>query len=542
MSRNATIVAPQPEAVEAGAEVLERGGNAVDAALACAFVQGVVDPQMSGIGGFGSMQVYMPKRGIHEMLEFYALAPAASTPDMWLNKLLGQSRDGFGFILEDNISEIGYLACCTPGSLKGYETALRDYGTWEWGDLIKPAIRHAEEGFMIRPHMHWYWTKDQTSDGQVNTLDKLRFSETGRRIYFHDDGSVRGVGDILRNPDLGQTLRRIAESRNSDIFYHGEIAEQIASDFARNGGLIGLDDLAQYSVSKAAPVWGSYRGHRIASSPPPGSGFPMIELLHIMENFDVGAMTHGSAEHIRTLFEAMKRMTIDKDMHMGDPEYVHVPVKQLLSKEHTAKLAESIRRGERANVERLDLSQRDTTHISVIDAEGNAVAMTHSLGSPSGAITDGLGFMYNGLMGRFDPRPGRAASIAPRKRRASSAAPTIVFDGESPSIVIGAPGGSYIAPSVAQGIMNMIDFKMDIHEAVAAPRIVGVSNSIDISNRVRHSVATDLGNDGYTVVRSPQAYAFAALHGIQVKDGQSAGAADPQRDGMAISIKAPKRS
>ncbi|PTB99329.1 gamma-glutamyltransferase, partial [Thalassospira xiamenensis] len=276
------------------------------------------------------------------------------------------------------------LACCTPGSLKGYETALRDYGTWEWGDLIKPAIRHAEEGFMIRPHMHWYWTKDQTSDGQVNTLDKLRFSETGRRIYFHDDGSVRGVGDILRNPDLGQTLRRIAESGNSDIFYHGEIAEQIASDFARNGGLIGLDDLAQYSVSKAAPVWGSYRGHRIASSPPPGSGFPMIELLHIMENFDVGTMTHGSTEHIRTLFEAMKRMTIDKDMHMGDPEYVHVPVKQLLSKEHAAKLAESIRRGERANVERLDLSQRDTTHISVIDAEGNAVAMTHSLGSPSG--------------------------------------------------------------------------------------------------------------------------------------------------------------
>ncbi|WP_025031220.1 gamma-glutamyltransferase [Nitratireductor aquibiodomus] len=536
MNRNATIVAPQPEAVEAGAEVLERGGNAIDAALACAFVQGVVDPQMCGIGGFGSMQVYMPDRGIHEMLEFYALAPSAATPDMWLDKLLGQSRDGFGFILENNISEIGYLACCTPASLKGYERALKDYGTWDWGDLIAPAIKYTEEGFKIRPHMHWYWTKDQTGDGQVNTLDKLRYSQTGQRVYFHSDGRLREVGEILTNPDLGRTLRRIAESGSSDIFYHGEIAEQIAADFAANGGLIAMEDLAQYEITKAAPVWGSYRGRRIASSPPPGSGFPMIELLHILENFDLAAMKHGSTDYVRTLFEAMKRMTIDKDKHMGDPAYVDVPVEELLSKEHAAELAAQIKRGERASVERLDMSQRDTTHISVVDKQGNAVALTHSLGSPSGAITEGLGFMYNGLMSRFDPRPGKAASIAPRKRRASSAAPTIVFEGDSPSIVIGAPGGSYIAPTVAQGIINMIDFDMNIHAAVSAPRLVGVSNSIDICNRIRRSVAEELREQGYEVLRSPQAYAFAALHGIRITDGVSSGAADPQRDGMAISV------
>ncbi|WP_313137923.1 gamma-glutamyltransferase [Paracoccus jeotgali] len=536
MIRNATIVAPQPEAVEAGAAVLERGGNAIDAALACAFVQGVVDPQMSGIGGFGSMQVYMPGRGIHEILEFYALAPAAATPDMWQDKLVGQSRDGFGFILENNMSEIGYLACCTPASLKGYETALRDYGTWDWAELIAPAIGYAEKGFKIRPHMHWYWTKDQSGDGQVNTLAKLRYSETGRRVYFHEDGRLRDVGEILRNPDLGRTLRRVAESGSSDIFYHGEIAEQIAADFAANGGLIGREDLAQYGITRAEPVWGSYRGRRIASSPPPGSGFPMIELLHILENFDIAAMKHGSTEYVRTLFEAMKRMTIDKDAHMGDPVYVEVPVEALLSKDHAARLAGEIKRGERANVERLDLSQRDTTHISVIDKEGNAVALTHSLGSPSGAITDGLGFMYNGLMGRFDPRPGKPASIAPRKRRASSAAPTIVFEGEEPSIVIGAPGGSYIAPTVAQGIINMIDFDMNIHAAVSAPRIVGVSNSIDICNRIRRSVADELRAEGYEVLRSPQTYAFAALHAIRIAGGISSGAADPQRDGMAISV------
>lgn len=536
MNTNATIVAPQPEAVEAGADVLERGGNAIDAALACAFVQGVVDPQMSGIGGFGSMQVYMPKRGIHEILEFYALAPAASTPEMWLDKLIGQSRDGFGFILENNISEIGYLACCTPGSLKGYETALRDYGTFDWSELIAPAIKYAEDGFKIRPHMHWYWTKDQTSDGQVNTLDKLRYSDSGKRIYFHEDGRLRRVGDILRNPDLADTLRRIARSGSSDIFYYGDIAQQIAADFATHGGLIGLDDLAQYEVTKAAPVWGDYRGQRIASSPPPGSGFPMIELLHILENFDLSSMKHGSSDYVRTLFEAMKRMTIDKDLHMGDPAYVDVPVEKLLCKEHAAELAAQIMRGERANVERLDMSQRDTTHISVVDKEGNAVALTHSLGSPSGAITEGLGFMYNGLMGRFDPRPGKPASIAPRKRRASSAAPTIVFKDESPSIVIGAPGGSYIAPTVAQGIINMIDFDMTIDAAVSAPRLVGVSNSIDICNRIRRSVADELREEGYEVLRSPESYTFAALHAIQIKNGISMGAADPGRDGMAISV------
>ncbi|MGR9166505.1 gamma-glutamyltransferase [Rhizobium leguminosarum] len=534
--RNATIVAPQPEAVEAGAEVLERGGNAIDAALACAFVQGVVDPQMAGIGGFGSMHVYMPKKGVHEILEFYARAPLKAAPDMWLDKIKHQSRDGFGYVLEGNISDIGYLAVCTPGSLKGYETALRDYGTFDWADLIKPAIRLARNGFMIRNHMHWYWAKDQSNDGFANTLDKLRFSATGRRTYFHDDGTLKNVGDLLVNKDMAETLERIARSGGSDIFYHGELAEQIAGDFKANGGLIDREDLARYELSKVEPVWGDYRDNRIATSPPPGSGFPMLELLHIMEQFDVGSLQHGSAEHVRILFEAMKRMTIDKDAHMGDPAYVDVPYEKLLSKEHAKAHAGAIKAGEIASVSRLDRSQRDTTHISVIDKDGNAVAMTHTLGSPSGAITDGLGFMYNGTMSRFNPVPGKPGSIAPGKRRPSSAAPTIVFKDGEPSIVIGAPGGSYIAPAVAQCLMNMIDFDMSVLEAVSAPRIVGVSNTIDICNRIRHSVEDELRAQGYQVARSPQTYAFAAVHAIKIDGGISKGAADPQRDGMAISV------
>lgn len=529
------IVAPQPEAAEAGADVLARGGNAVDAAIAAAFVQGVADPQMCGIGGFGSMHVFMPQRGQHEILEFYARAPLAARPDMWADQLVGQSRDGFAFLLKGGISEIGYLAACTPGSVKGYAEALRRYGTFDWADAMAPAIALARRGVMVRPHMHWMWSQDQSATGQVNTIDRLRHSRTGRDIYFHADGRLKTPGDMLHNPDLAKTLERLAQG-GPDLFYHGALAQEIAADFQRNGGLLTVEDFAAYQLSVVSPIWGSYRGHRIATTPPPASGMAMLELLQILDNFDLAAMGHNSAQHIRILAEAMKRMTIDKDQFMGDPTYVDVPVERLTSQSYAAERAAEIRRGERARVKRLDRSQRETTHISVVDRDGNAVALTHTLGSPSGAITDGLGFMWNGTMSRFDPRPGRAGSIAPGKRRASSAAPTIVFRDDAPFIVIGAPGGSYIAPAVAQGIMNVLDFDMTMLEAVAAPRIVAVSDAIDVSNRVLRRVTDELSADGYDVKRSWQSYAFAALHGIRIENGIPQGGADPQRDGMAVLV------
>ncbi len=537
--KNGMIVAPQPEAVEAGADVLERGGNAVDAAITCAFMQGVVDPLMSGIGGFGSMQLYMPGRGVHQIIEFYARAPLSAPPDMWLDKLQGQSRDGFAFLLKGGINEFGHLAVCTPGSVKGYDFALSNYGTFAWADVIAPAIRQAREGVLVRPHMHWFWSQDQSGGGEVNTADKLHYSATGKQLYFRPDGSVKRPGDVVTNHDMATTLERLARG-GADLFYTGEIAEQIAADFAANGGLISREDLACYQLSVAAPIWGSYRGHRIATSPPPASGMSMLQILHMLEQFEIGSLTHGGVEHVRLLTEAMKRMTIDKDRFMGDPAYVEVPVERLISKSHATAQADSIRRGERADVQRLERSSsRETTHVSVVDRHGNAVALTHTLGSPSGAITEGLGFIYNGTMSRFDPRPGQAGSIAPGKRRSSSAAPTIVFKDEKPFIVMGAPGGSYIAPAMAQGVMNVIDFGMGMLEAVAAPRIVAVSNTIDISNRIRRGVSEQLVVMGYDVKRSAQSYPFAALHGIRIDDGTCTGGADPQRDGMALVVTSP---
>ncbi|KRD96311.1 gamma-glutamyltransferase [Bosea sp. Root381] len=530
---NGMIVAAQPEAVEAGALVLRRGGNAVDAAIACAFVQGVVDPQMTGIAGYGSMQVYMPRRGVHEVLEFYARSPRAVRDEMWADKIIGEAPDGFSFVVEGQVNEIGHQAVGSPGNLKGYTTALADYGTMELADIMAPAIGHARDGFMIRPYMHYYMTLDQSALGRVPIETLLRFSATGRQVYCRGDGSLKRPGDIVANPDLARTLERIAAS-GPDIFYRGEIAQQIAADMQAHGGLLAYEDLADYELRRSAPVWGSYRGHRIASVRPPGGGVSLIQLLHVLESFPLGEMEHNGPEHLRLLTEALKRVTSDKDTHIGDPEFVEVPVDRLLSKDYAASLADSIGRGEKASIERMKLKPEpnDTTQVCVVDGEGNAVTLTHTLNIPSGVITDGLGFMYNGLMSAFDPRPGRPGSLAPNKGRTSSQMPSIVFRDEQPFIVIGAPGGTAILPAMAQGISNVIDFGMPIFDAVAAPRISVTSNTIDVSNRVPRYVAAALESEGYRVARSYQGFAFAALHAVLNDGGTLSAGADPQRDGM----------
>lgn len=537
MTHKAMIVAPQPEAAEAGANVLARGGNAMDAAIACAFVQTVVDPLMCGIGGFGSMQVYSPARGKHEMLEFYSAAPYSATPDMWIEKFTKQTDDGFAFLLEDASNEIGYGSICTPGTLKGYGEALSRYGSMGFAELLDDAIRYAGDGWIVRPDVTNFFLKTGEF-GARSVVDRLQYSESGRRMFFRPDGGVKRPGDVIVNEDYARTLERIQLANSSDVFYFGDLGQDIAADMAAHGGLITMEDLQRYEVETAEPLWGEYRGHRFSTSPPPGSGISTLELLNIMENFDLSQVEHSSIEHLRILVEAMKRMTIDKGRYMGDPKYVDVPVDKLTSKEFAAEYAEAIRAGERAKVVRAERPHpRETTTVSVIDGEGTIVILTHSLGQPSGVISEGLGFLYNGAMSRFDPRPGHAASLAPGKRRASSAAPTIVFTGDKPWFAAGAPGGSHIAPAMAQCVMNVVDFGMTISEAVAAPRTVNVTDTVDVSNRVRHSVTDALEADGYEVRRSAKSFDFAALHGLLIdEDGTVSGGADPGQDGVAYSV------
>lgn len=530
------IVAPQPEAVEAGALALQRGGNAVDAAITCALVQTVVDPQMAGIAGFGTMQVLMPDRGAHECIDFHGRCPAAATPDMWAGMVEGETRDGFGFILKGRVNDMGYQSITVPGSLKAFAEALEAYGTMEWADVLRPAIEQCREGVVIRPHLYSRWVQNDAALGRLNYDEKLRFTEPGRQIYFHLDGRLRRPGERLHNPDMLRTLERVAR-HGPDIFYAGEIADEIDADMRRNGGLLRREDLESYRTRRTAPLWGRYRDTRIAAPQPPGGGVMVLEILQILESFDLRGLGHNTPEHLRVMAEAQKLATIDKDAHVGDPEFVDVPLDRLLSPAYGAEQAAAIRSGRKAHVERLQAAEsRDTTTISVVDKAGNVVVMTHSLGAPSGVITPGLGFMYNGCMAVFDPRPGRTGSIAPGKSRFASMAPTIVFKKDRPYLALGAPGGTQITLAIAQVISNVIDFDMSILEAVCAPRACATSDLVDISNRIPHYVSDALEAMGYKVARSHLSYAFAAVHGIKLDGERLSGAADPQRDGMALLV------
>ncbi|MEO1193348.1 MAG: gamma-glutamyltransferase [Pseudomonadota bacterium] len=534
----AMISTPQPEASETGVEILRRGGNAVDAAIATALVQGVVDPQMCGIAGFGSLHIYMPGKGFHGLIDFHGKTPAAATPEMWEDLIEGETRDGFGFILKGRVNDAGYQSITVPGSLKAYFEAQTTHGVMDWADVVQPAIDEAEAGVVIRPHVHYFWTVEEGM-GRVMTTERLAMTPTGRRIYFHPDGSLKRPGERLDNPDMARTLRLIAKE-GAKVFYEGEIAEAIDADMKANGGLLSAEDLKTYTTTHTEPLRGEFRGYEITSNQPPGGGIMLIEMLQILEAFDLKALGHNSADYLRIVSEAMKRATSDKDSCVGDPAFYDVPIERLTDPAYAAELAAAIKAGEVAHVERHGGSfaeSKNTTQISIADADGNLVSMTHSLGMPSGVITEGLGFMYNGCMGVFDPRPGRAGSIAPGKARFSSICPSIIFKEGEPRLVIGAPGGTQIAMGVLQATLNVLEFGMGMQDAVSAPRFSATSNLIDVSNRIPRYTTRALEAQGYGIARSHESFGFAAVHGLLRHEGGTwSGGADPGHDGMPLGV------
>ena len=532
----AMICAPQPEAAEAGADILRAGGNAVDAAIACALVQGVVDPLMAGIAGFGSMGLYLPGSNHHGYIDFHAPAPHAARPEMWQDLVLAEARDGYGFILRGHVNDVGYQSVCVPASLAAYHLAQRTHGVLPWAEVVQPAIAWAESGFVVRPHMHFFWS-DAGTMGRVPNPERIRHTPAARALYCRADGTPKRVGDAVRNADLGAVLRVIARD-GAAAFYRGEIAQAIAEDFRAHDGLLSREDLRGYAPVQAAPLTGRYRDWTVTTNQPPGGGIMLVEMLNILEHFDLAALGHNTASYVRVVAEAMKRATIDKDRHVGDPAFVEVPVPQLAAKDYAAGVAAAIGAGEKADVPRFNAGfpAKDTTHISVVDREGACVSMTHSLGMPSGVVTAGLGFMYNGCMAVFDPRPGHAGSIAPGKARFSSICPSILLRDGRPALVIGAPGATQIAMGVLQAILNVVDFGMTMTEAVSAARFSATSNAIDVSNRIPRFVSRALEAEGYEVIRSPYTFGFAAVHGIRITGGRLDGGADPGHDGVAIAV------
>ncbi|MBU2534027.1 MAG: gamma-glutamyltransferase family protein [Alphaproteobacteria bacterium] len=528
------ISAPQPEAVEAGLDIFKAGGNVVDAAIGAALVQTAVDPQMCGIAGFGSCHLYLADRDIHEIIDFHGRAPIATRPDMWQDLIVRECDDGFGFILKGEVNEVGYQSMTTPMTLRAFDDALSRYGSRTLAELLEPAIAYCEQGFLVRPHVHAFWTRGSEA-GRIARIRGLTDCPATAKLYTKPDGSLYGVGEMFRNPDMARTYRRIAAA-GVDDFYRGTIANEIAEDMRTHGGLIALEDLATCRTETTNPLWTSYRGHRVATNQPPGGGLMIAVMLNILEHFDLAAMGHNSANYIATVSEAMKIATVEKDTRMGDPRFVDIPIEELTSKDFARRMADRIRSGEKTIVPRMNAGgaeSRETTHISVADSNGNCVSMTHSLGSSSGVVTDGLGFMYNNCMMVFDPRPGHAGSLAPGKARFSALSPTIVFNGDRPFLLVGAPGGTTITMGNLQAILNAVDFNMTAQEAVAAPRFVTTSDTIEVSNRILRSTERALQQRGYPTKRHAASYISPTVHTVRLRDGKLDGGADPSGDGLA---------
>jgi gamma-glutamyltranspeptidase/glutathione hydrolase len=351
------------------------------------------------------------------------------------------------------------------------------------------------------------------------------------------DGAPYEAGQTLRNPDYAHTLRHLAESGAGD-FYHGELARRMAQDLSANGSYVTADDLACYGVREPEPVVGTYRGYTIATAPPPHGGPTLLALLNILEGIDLSALGHNSPEYIYQVSMAMKAAFADRNPYLGDAEHVDVPLAWMTSKDRAREWRARIDRGEDIAVSFVAPEAPDTTHVSVVDGQGNCVALTHSLGSSSGVITPGLGFMYNNSMVNFHPWPGHPNSIAPHKSRTTGMTPTIVYRDGQPLLVIGAPGATRIITSVVQVILNVLDFGMSISDAVLAPRLDCQGDLIKCQGRIPEYVCAQV-RERHPIQRLPYSHGGLALvHAIAIdpKTGELSGGADTGSGGMALQV------
>lgn len=467
-SKYGMVVSSHYLASEVGVEILKKGGNAVDAAIATGLALAVVHPAAGNIGGGGFMIVYK-NDGTVTSFDFREKAPAAAHARMYV--------DAEGNYIKD-LNHEGYLSVGVPGTVAGFDLALKKFGTRPWKVLTAPAIRLAEDGFPLS------WS--MADDFKWLRSDFLRYPASAK-VFLKKDTVLHEPGALWKQPDLAKTLKRIRRS-GRDGFYKGETAKLVALDMKRNGGLITEADLAAYEANERAPVRGTYRGYEIVSMAPPSSGgVAVIEMLNILEGFDLSSYGHNSAQYIHVLTEAMRLAYADRARHIGDPDFnPDIPVTMLTSKEHAENVRKTISLNRASKSDLAPFAEAhessETTHYSVIDAEGNAVVVTYTLeyGYGSRIVADGLGFLYNNEMGDFNPVPGLTDStgkigttpnrVAPGKRMLSSMTPTIVAKDGKPWVLIGTPGGRTIINTVLQVILNVVDFKMNMAEAIDAGR------------------------------------------------------------------------
>ncbi len=471
-AENGMVVTSHYLASEVGNDILQQGGNAIDATVATAFALAVTLPSAGNIGG-GGFIVYHGNDGHRTTYNFREKAPLAATEDMFLG------TDGK---IKDNSNHEGLLAVGVPGTVAGLYKAHKELGKLPWKTLVAPAIELAEKGIPSTYNMNWFleWTKK----------NKNEYASTAK-AFLKNGTEVYKPGEIWKQPDLAETLKRI-QANGADGFYKGKTAGLIVAYMKANGGLITKEDLEKYKAEELEPVTGTYRDYEIISMPPPSSGgVAVIEMLNILEGFNIREMGHNSAMSLHILTESMRRAYSDRALHIGDPNFnPPMPVSKLTSKEYAKKLRETIEIGMASKSDSANFSAAhlvtespETTHISVVDKEGNAVSMTYTLEASYGSriVVEGAGFLLNNEMGDFNPIPGYTNSLGligtepnlvePGKRMLSSMTPTIVAKDGKPVIVIGSPGGRTIINTVLQVIVNVIDHQMDIAKAIESPRI-----------------------------------------------------------------------
>ena len=536
------IVAPQPIAVEAGAKVLMEGGNALDAAVTCAFVQSIVSPHSCGIGGYVILTMHSAKpwdgrASGPACLDAPALAGSRVTPEMWHDIFIRPNPDGWGFFLKGKLNDQGYRSICVPGTIKALSAMLHRWGTISWERAIQPAVDVADGGFVVDAHLAAGWRAERNHAEGSSQMDLLLSNPEASRIYLKGNGAPYAAGDLLRNQDYASTLRQLAQ-RGPDDFYCGELSCRISDDLSANGSFVTVQDLAQYKLRDVSPVSGSYRGFDVETSPPPHGGPALVAMLNILEGYDLAGLEHNSAEYIYLVSMAMKAAFADRNPYNADPQFVDVPIGWMTSKERAAEWRQRIDGAQPIRVSFAAQEHPDTTHVSVVDRDGTCVALTHSLGNSSGVITPGLGFMYNNSMINFHPLAGHPNSIAPGKSRSTGMTPTIIYRDGSPVMVIGAPGATRIITSNLQVILNVIDFGMSITDAVLAPRFDCEDDLIKCQARIPEFVCAEVRKK-HPVVRLPQSHGGLALvHAITIDQETRAlaGAADTGAGGMALLV------
>lgn len=526
--KNGVVSTGKYEASKIGADIIEAGGNAVDAAVAVGFALGVCEPQSSGIGGGGFMLIHSAETGENVFVDFREPAPSKAEAGMWPVDENGE--------LTDETKWEGGPSVGVPGEVKGLLYALDTYGTMTREEVMNPSIEMAENGYEVSAVMN----RDM-----MEKFEKLtRFKACGD-IYLKD-GYPYTVGDIVKNPDLAKTLTMIRDN-GSDAFYKGEVAEAMVKAVQESGGVLTLEDLANYDIKLRTPVSGTYRGYEILSSPPPSSGgTTIVEILNILENFDIKGMGHNSVEHLHTLTEAMKMAYKDRGFFAADTDFIDVPLTGMASKEYAKELASQIDPEKAQIFEHGDAwayESPQTTHYSIMDKQGNIVAVTKTINYVfgSGLVPEGYGFIMNDEMDDFDAEVGTANEVQPGKRPMSSMSPTIILKDGKPVMTIGAPGSQRIISGVAQVISNVIDFDMDIQDAISAPRIHAGSDwttsdeTIMIETRVDNDVIEGLKALGHPVLETGDWMDYPCVQAVEMlPDGTLRGGADPRRDGKAV--------